>query len=390
MLILRERLIFHLMVSLLTLDNVFADELTSDLSISQLENRLLEIDSELDGLADYSLRSGIGTVGFRSKDHPDPYHTEWIQIELGEATPVDQIVLAPTIWRDTKIGPQADGFPVAFKLIVGNGQRSNVVATYDAEDNLLPRVAPLSVSFPAVSATWMRIEATQLSPRIWDGRYILQLSEVLVFSGTENVALRETVKVSSNSKHRGRSRIKESLVDGFMPYELNAAHGEQSIAFMSPSGIGSQPTLSIDLGEVHTLNRIHLHTPELSDTVPQSSEPGQGIPKRLLIEGANRPDFSDATVLVEYHMKSIFDSGPIIMRRFPETGCRYIRLTATEPYINQGLHHGSQIGFAEIELFSKGRNVALGKPAKGNFKIHPDRSFSSLTDGRNLYGTILP
>lgn len=87
----------------------------------------------------------------------------------------------------------------------------------------------------------------------------------------------------------------------------------------------------------------------------------------------------------------MYDTGPIIIQRFPVTSCRYVRLTALEPFINTlGPVSGTQIGAAEIELFSEGRNVALGRPAQGEFSVTgPDRSFSALTDGRNLYGKIL-
>jgi hypothetical protein len=178
-------------------------------SITQLEHRLAEIDSELNGLASFSMRSGVGTVGFRSMDHPDPRHTEWIQVELGETATIDQIVLVPAIWRDTKTGFQADGFPIEFKLIAGTGQSTNVVASFDATDNLLPRIAPLTVPFPATSASWVRVEASLLSPRDWDGRYIFQLSEIMVFSDAENLALRQPVNVSSTGLGQGLARIKE-------------------------------------------------------------------------------------------------------------------------------------------------------------------------------------
>jgi len=383
-------LVLFCMAGLLPNKAVSATPHVKTSSISQMEHRLTVIDSKLSGLASFSMRSGVGTVGFRSEDHLDPRHTEWIQIELGETATIDQIVLVPTIWRDTKKGFQADGFPIEFKLIAGTGQSTNVVASFDATDNLLPRIAPLTAPFPAMSASWVRVEASLLSPRAWDGRYLLQLSEILVFSDTENVALRQPVKTSSIGTGAGRSRIKEALVDGFVPYLMAAAQGEQSIAFMSPPVTESHPELTIDLGKTRPLNRIHLHTPELGDTVPQSSEPGHGIPRRLLIEGANQSDFSDAILLIEYRMDSIFNAGPIIMRRFPETACRYIRLTAIEPYLMYGSPEKSQLGFSEIELFSKGCNVALGKSVKSNFETGPDRSFFSLTDGRNLYGTILP
>ena len=274
-------------------------------SITQLEQQLAEIEIELAELASFSMRSGVGAVGFRSKDHPDPRHTEWIQIELGETKYIDQVVLVPAIWRNPKSSFQAEGFPIEFQLLAGNAETTNVVATFSVADNLVPRVAPLAVSFPETPASWVRIEASLLSPRAWDGRYLLQLSEVLVFSGMENVALRHPVETSSIGIGAGRARIRESLVDGFVPYLMDAAQGEQSIAFMSPVGIGDQPTLSLDLGASHLLNRIHLHTPELSDTVPQSSEPGHGIPKHLLIVGANRPDFSDAALLTEYRMNEL-------------------------------------------------------------------------------------
>ncbi len=51
----------------------------------------------------------------------------------------------------------------------------------------------------------------------------------------------------------------------------------------------------------------------------------------------------------------------------------------------------SLLGFAEIELFSKGSNVAMGKAITSNLKpVSTIRSLSALTDGSNLYGQILP
>ena len=80
-------------------------------SLSQLEARASAIDTELDELAHYSLRSGVGSIGYRSDVHLEAEHTEWVQIQLEADTPIDQIVLVPSIWRDTKAGFKADGFP---------------------------------------------------------------------------------------------------------------------------------------------------------------------------------------------------------------------------------------------------------------------------------------
>jgi signal transduction histidine kinase len=182
------------------------------------------------------------------------------------------------------------------------------------------------------------------------------------------------------------------MVDGFVPYLMDAAGGAQSLAFMSKTDIGDQPAITFDLGESLPLDRIHYHVTDLSDTVPQSISDGFGVPRRFVLEGANRADFSDAVQWVEYQMESTYDVGPIIIRRFPVKTGRYVRLIAVDPFINTlELNKGTQFGAAEIELFSNGRNVALAIPPQTDISVNaPGRSPASLTDGRNLYGNILP
>lgn len=364
-----------------------------DLSLTRLEQRSAEIDSKLETLAHFSMRTGIGTVGFRSVPHTGSQNTEWVEIDLQGEFTVDQVVLVPVIWRDTKNGFRADGFPKAIKLIAGTDldKSGKLIASYGSPNNLLPRIAPLVVPIQETKVSWLRLEATELSPRAWDGKFIFQLDEILIFSGQENVALNKPVSVSSNDELEGPSRRKENLVDGSMPYLMDAADGDQSIAFFSSGDLGERPTLLIDLGSVQPVNRIHLHTMELSDTIPQASPPGLGLPRRLVVEGAIQPDFSNPVFLTEYVNRSIYDGEPIIMRSFPETDCRYVRFIAIEPYIHTEKGQSeSRIGFAEIEIFSKGNNVALGRPTTGNSKLtFPNRYYSALTDGHNLYGKIL-
>ncbi|MGB6219943.1 sensor histidine kinase [Haloferula sp.] len=230
-----------------------------------------------------------------------------------------------------------------------------------------------------------------MSPRAWDGLYTLQLSEILVFSGEENIALRQPVDVSSTKATSGPGWNKKFLVDGFVPYLMDAASGEQSVAFVSQIGIGNTPFLTMDLGEVEQLDRIHYHAIDLSDTVPQAIPDDFGVPGKILLEGANQSDFSDAKPMVQIRLDSIYDKGAIIMRRFPAIACRYVRLTASDPYI---FRHpritGTQFGAAEIEFFADGRNVAYGRTFEADFPAGgPPRLFAALTDGRNLYGEIL-
>ena len=244
-----------------------------------------------------------------------------------------------------------------------------------------------------VKASWIRIEATILSRREFDAKFVFQFSEILAFSGEENVALHKSVRFpSSRERSIAPGWPDAAVVDGFLPYLMVAASGNKSVAYLSSSELGDQPTLTLDLGRSFPLSRLHLHAVDQSDTVPQAFAGDTGLPRVLRVEGANTADFSDARMLVELRHDTLYDVGPILMETFPATRCRYVRLVAVKMNHDQLFPSGTpRLGFAEIELFSNGRNVALHRPVVANFKAEdPARPLSSLTDGRNFYGTILP
>ena len=362
-------------------------------SSEQLEQRLSTLDKTCDGLASYTLRGGVGSIGCQSKSSSTRASMEWMEVNLGEPQPIDEIVLVPVIWRDSKTGYGADGFPVEFRVLAGKGGSSHVVASFGVKDKLLPRIAPLIVPCPGMTASWVRVEAATLSSRAYDGRFVFYLSELMVFNGQENVALRKPVQVSSWHGPEGSAEplSRQALVDGFVPYLMDAAEGEQSQAFVSGIGIGEKPSLMIDLGTIQPLNRIHLHLVDVSDSVPNSMPGNYGFPRRLIVEGATQADYSDAVCLSDDFYKTMFDVGPIIMRSFSATRCRYVRLTVIDPYVEtQGNKSGTLIGFAEIECFANGTNVAVGRLVSANFdSLLPERKFSAITDGCNYYGKIL-
>ena len=366
------------------------------MSLSQLEKRLTKIDTELSQLVPTSLRSGIGAIGYQSTYHISPNNTEWAQINLGEEILIDQIVLVPIIERDSKTGLQAEGFPVEFQILAGTTDTSKVVASFTAEDNLLPRIAPVVVPTAALKASWVRIECTHLSRRNWGNqRHELMLAEMMVFSGQRNVALLKPVEVSSSFRS-GSGRHERFLVDGFVPYLMDAMHGKRSPARsfrFNPKE--NSPTFTIDLGATFPVNQIKLHAVDQSHTIPASVTDDYAIPRLLRVTGANRPDFSDQVLLFEYERNSIYDAGPIIMRNFPETLCRYVLITAlddqtlTAPKVPN--IKTSRIGFAEIEIFANHQNKALGRPVTADPDLQaPDLAHQRITDGHNFYGEILP
>lgn len=361
------------------------------LSLAQLEERREEIGSELAQLARLSLRSGVGSIGYRSQSSSTAQQTEWIQINLEQTSSIDEIVLVPTLWRDATKGFQADGFPTEFRIIAGtaNDPKGRIVREFSEEDHILPRIAPLVIATRGVMASWIRIEAIRLSPRAFDGKFTLQFSEVFVFSGSKNIALRQPVTASSKRNAPSRSWDTRFIVDGFVPYLMDSAQGQPSPAFISKSG--ELPALTIDLLEPHPITQIQLHTVEQGDTVPQSYAGNLGIPHHFWIEGAKLPDFSDSTILLDYSYKSLNETGPIMMWEVPETTSRYVRITAKNPKDLFTKNKQARIGFAEIVLLSDEKNVARGKPINADFKTKRiNRPLSPMTDGNNLYGSILP
>ena len=375
----------------LSLATASASSTPESLSLQQLEQRLAEIDSQVSKLAHYTPRSGFGGIGYRSGEFDDPDHSTSLRIDLAEQTPVDQVVLVPTIIRDPVKGFRPDGFPQALRILDEHG---TVLADRAFTHEHLHRIAPLIIRLDGKPVSSLIVEATRLSPRAFDGYHVFQLAELLAFNGQEDVALRKPVKASTFPRDPVAAWSLQFLTDGSLPYLMNSAQGTPSRAYLSPR---RDPTdtplqLSIDLQRAYPIDQLNLHTVDQSDTIPQGAPDGIGMPHLLLVEGANQADFSDARPLLKPRCDSPFDANPIMMWPLNGESYRYIRLTALEPYLypfNDGLQ--PRIGFAEIEIFSSGQNVADGKPfVVPGEQRDLNRPAFALTDHRNIFGEILP
>jgi signal transduction histidine kinase len=365
----------------------------SERSIPELKLRLSEIDTKLKQLASYSLRGGTGSLGYSSRKYRKSENNESIQIDLDGSFTIDQVILIPTLWRDSKTGVRSEGFPLEFKLIVGTAESQTVVASFTEKDQLLPRIAPMAISFAPIQASWCKIEVTKLSPDIGGTTYSLQLSEIMIFSGLENVALQK--RVTGSHRWSGNKPWKKQFItDGFSPFFMDAATGElsqtQLIRVLNNSS--TDPALTLDLGASYTINQINLHTANVALSIPMIQFNSWAVPRHLRITGANNPDFSDGKLLFEHKQTSIYDTGPILMQRFPETRCRYLQITILDhkPVISTNAD-SPNIAFTEIEVLEGGKNVAQHAQitASPNLACSP-LTLYRMTDGLNYYGDILP
>ena len=366
------------------------------LSLSQLEQHLTEIDAELGQLASFTVRGGTGSVGYYSSTHRDPDAKESIRVELAKESTIEEVVLVPVLFRHAKTGLQSTGFPVAFRVLVGTGQTTHEVASFSEEDQLLPRIAPLTISFPPVKASWVSIEASTLSSTLDSDRvYRLELSEIMVFSGKENVALplQKSEGTKRSVKNHKESRAIRFLTDGFSPYLMDAGDGESSrTKVIRIKSRQAEASLNIDLKTSQPVHQINLHTADVSFSIPMREFSCWAVPRHVRVTGANESDFSDEMFLCEFEQHSIYDNGPILMRPFMEKRCRYIRLTIIDPRPVVSLdQYENGFAFSEIEVLSHSQNIAQGAPVTGSSGLSYRRgALERITDGLNNYGKILP
>ena len=350
--------------------------------LQNLENRVEEIEQTLSSLAVESMVGGVGSVGSESKVHAQPNNTEWFQVDWGTPALIDQIVIVPMIFLPSQ-DYTAGGFPLEFRVLAGTPQdpKGIEIASFGEEDHLLPRKNPLVIPC-RTTASWVRIEATKLAPRVESGDFVLQLAELIAFSGETNMAQGATVTSSSTGNQEGERRSLSALTDGHLPYSMNAP-GDKSVAFVADNLAGGTISITIDLGATHPVTQINFHALEPNKTSPGGIWNDTGIPEQFTIEGANREDFSDAVELADRQKAGQFDCGPILRFKIPETPCRYVRLSTTNSH-----PHSQLVAFAEIEILSHDRNISVGKSVQVQGASQQKRP-ESLTNGTNSYGSIL-
>lgn len=370
-----------------------------EMSLAELEEYQLELQSELNSLAKKNLSRNIGSLGYCSLYSKVARGREWVEIDLGKAIDINEIILIPTIRRDPLKGSVSDGFPEAFEIQAyqSDDDSFEVIAKYSMTHSDSPNIYPIIIPIRGVKASRIRVVATQLGEsQLWsaDSTKSFQLAEIMIFNGEENVALHCPVSASSPVDD-DINWSKNFLVDGNLPYLMDSAYGELSLSMARLINKNHRESITIDLGQETLVSRLRIHTEDKSNTVPQIHIDYNGLPTRFILEGSSDADFLDSQLLLEVSIKSSTEIGPIMEWAFEEKSCRYIRLTAMDDIDGLELFtdhpNKKRIGFSEIEILSRGKNVSLGKKVTATFQVnHPKANLVNLTDGRNIYGNILP
>ncbi|WP_395743669.1 sensor histidine kinase [Prosthecobacter sp.] len=334
-------------------------------------------------LINSSLRIGLKT-GYTTEED-----VRWMELTLKEAAPADAVVLVAPLAKGANAVVAGYGFPVRFKLeIFDELNNAEVIMDRTAEDYPNPGCYPVVARFPPRPVKRVRFTATD--PWSVDGPEILALAEMLVLSGTRNLALDATVK-SSSSRNAPRAWTRSNLTDMVTPLGLPVAPqkgGTNGFHSAVAATADAEKTLTLTLPEITPVDEIRL-VPVRRREVPLWFD--YGFPVRYKIEAATREDFSDAVMIQEITDRLQPPPGMnLVCIPARQTPAKYLRLTATQLWYRKSDY---VFALAEMQVFRDGENVA----AKGSFTAS-DRltgeeseawSLGALNDGLTESGRLI-
>jgi hypothetical protein len=152
----------------------------------------------------------LDTLGYHSEIEKSPDKEKWVQLDFPEPLQIDAIGLVPAFEIFGGHPGPGFGFPVRFKVEVGDGDRLETIRDETKTDFANPGNAVV-IAEAGRRATRVRITATKLWKRTDD--YAFALGEAWVISGGTNIA--STANLSAlDSIEASPSWSKKNLTDG--------------------------------------------------------------------------------------------------------------------------------------------------------------------------------
>lgn len=331
-----------------------------------------------------------------------------IRLQWPKARPVDLVALVPARKIDTHGLDPNHGFPVDFTVaLITPDDTIKTIATYRSlSSHPTHHGHPIVMKMEEASlATGIEIHIT----RARSARHgvpnmgVVALSEILCFSGTENLATDARVSVDSNAALNPSSYWNDDLlIDGILPLGLPELPSKkekpgESRAIGWTSKAHADPiknlTITLDLGESRHIDGLRLF-PALRPSVDDF--PGYGIPLHFKLLGGNDPNGVGAKVLLDRSQNATSAHGHNFHYfRFPSAEVRYVKLDAThlwKPFED----YPAFLAFSEIELLdgnkvvSRGATVTVPEHNK-TITAHEGQVWTpeSLTDGRGPQGKLV-
>ncbi len=357
-----------------------------------INQKILEIESELKQLPQTSLNLSPWTLGYRSAGYDVSRSIVEITIVFEEPASVDLLVLMPSTYTDDGQELKVFCFPKRFMVERLNADGSSeIVVDHRDADYKIQGIEPQLFFFPSVNiASSLKVTITELSENeTWFAKaYGAALGEALVFSGNWNVGLNQEVITSSSAEY-SYVWTYEALVDGFSLFSpiSRDPQNPNEVPLRIPGAESVE--LIFDLGKEQRIDECRLWplVHDLQFNYPPSS--GLGFPRGLKVEVADYLDFEDSRIIYENdEIYPVSGSNPIMLRTKPELA-RYVKLTLDNIVIDYRTRI-SELALDEIQLFSQGVLLTQGLAPSINREGVSERRLLLLTDGRTTEGVILP
>ncbi|MGV3660921.1 MAG: sensor histidine kinase [Prosthecobacter sp.] len=322
-----------------------------DTAIRSLEERLAALPEMTP--VNSCVRVGLKTGYTTAED------VRWMDVTLKEASTVDSVVLVPPLAKGANAVVAGYGFPVRFKLEVFDEQDvPHVVLDKTGEDFPNPGCYPIVSRFDPRPIKRVRFTATD--PWAVDGPDILAMAELLVLSGTRNLAIDGTVK-SSSSRSAPRAWTRANLVDMITPLGLPIAPqagGLRGFHSAVADKADTEKSLTLALPQLTPLDEIRL-VPVRRRDVPLWFD--YGFPVLYKVEVAASKDFSDAVLLHEVTDRGNPTPGMnLVCIPANRALARYVRITAKQLWYRKSDY---VFALAEMQAIKDGENIA----AQGQF-----------------------
>lgn len=366
---------------------------------SKKSDELKKIEAQIKSLNDRIAKSAFAKpalpksrrMGYHSQVARKQDDAKWVQVDLGQPTDIDSILLTGAV----EYGHDDFGFPHRFVVEASSTadfKNSLVVSDHRDHDFARPGNLPVVIKPDSpVSARFVRITATKLwsrhvkgSPKTND--WIFALGELSVISNDRVAAVREVTALDSIEALPGWSR--KNLVDHlFGGNDLETKLGKKESPTngyhsLFASGPNHTKWVQLTFEKSRPIEQVRIYPAYPTDF---QDTPGFGFPVRFRVEGSSDPEFSRPVLLLD-QTKRDFENPllkPLVVQVDSGKELRHVRITATKLW-NRG-DAGDQnhaLALSEVELFASGKNIANEAKVTASDSINSGRWHSDyLIDG---------
>ena len=331
--------------------------------IISIQNQIKSIEAKISARNKDNHVGRSARYGYHSQVAQNQLTTKWVQIDLGNKTVIDSIILNAA----DEYGFSDFGFPHRFRIEVSDDPEFNksvIVADHSSEDFSRPGSIPVQFNSSQLEGRYVRLTATKLWNRRKKGDpktndWIFAMGEMSVIAGGTLVNVE---KVSAlDSIEGGQKWSKSNLVDGvFGTHSLEQMIGsERSKTNGYHSAFAKRKDITkwvqIELPVAQRIDSLEVHPARPTDF---KDTPGFGFPERFkILIGSNNDPSTYQTVVDKMNSdypnpgedKLTFDIDPI--------KGRFIRFEASKLNYPEG-SGGPMLALSELTVFNGDKQIS--------------------------------